>query len=94
MDINTLLPNRPREMPWNITLILSVLSIQAFTCILMIVVVVLLHPVVSSVHSTLDDVTIIIPEMNATVTDVKQLIPQMKHMMYIIDKICKSVNCR
>ena len=94
MDINTLLPARPREMPWNITLLLSVLSVQAFVCILMIVIVALIHPVVNTVHSTLDDVTILLPEMNATLTDVKDLIPNVEHMIYLINKICISVNCR
>lgn len=93
MDINTFLPTRPREMPWNITLLLSILSIQGFVCILMIVVVALIHPITSTVHSTLGDVSIIVPEMNNTLTDVKELIPQMKHMISMINEICISVNC-
>lgn len=94
MELGNLLPSRPRETPWNITLLLSILSVQGFVCILMIVVVALIHPIASTVHSTLDDVSVIIPEMNTTLTDVKELIPQMKHMIYIINKICISVNCR
>ena len=94
MEIGNLLPSRPRETPWNITLLLSIISVQACTCILMIVVVALIHPVVTTVHSTLDDVTVLLPEMNATLTDVKDLIPNVKHMIYLINKICISVNCR
>ena len=80
-------------MPWNITLLLSLISVQTFVCILMIIVLVLIHPITSAVHSTLDDISLIIPEMNDTLTDVKKLVPQMKHMIGIIQKICISVNC-
>jgi len=94
MEIGALFPTRPRGMPWNITILLTILSLQAVVCILMVVVVALIHPVMTTVHSTLGDVTVLVPEMNATLTDVKELIPQMKNMIHTVNRICTSVACR
>lgn len=73
-------------MPWNITLLLSLLCVQMFNCMFTIVIVVLMHPIASSVYSTLDDINTIIPEINNTLYDVKNVVN-------IIDSICDSVGC-
>lgn len=66
-------------MPWNIALILSVLGVQLCMGILMIVTVVLIHPIASSVHATLDDVN--------------TLLPDIKQMVQTVHGICISVGC-
>ena len=83
----------PHHMPWNITLLLSLLCMQMFNCMFTIVIVVLMHPIASSVYSTLDDINIIIPEMNSTLYDVKILLPAIKNAANTLDSICDSVGC-
>ena len=84
---------RPHEMPWNITLLISILALQCFNCMFTIVIVALMHPITSSVYTTLDDINIILPEMNSTLFDVKQLLPAVKEATETIDSICNSVGC-
>lgn len=83
--METFLPN-PHHMPWNITLLLSILSIQCLSCMFTIVITALTHTVTSSLYSTLDDIHILLPEMNSTLYDVK-------HAAATIDSICISVGC-
>ena len=58
-----------------------------------IVIVALMHPITSSMYSTLDDINILLPEMNSTLFDVKQILPAVKEATFTIDSICNSVGC-
>ena len=91
--MDSFLPVRPHEMPWNITLLLSILSIQCLNCMFTIVIVAFMHPITSSIYTTLDDINIILPEMNSTLFDVKQLLPAIKEATFTVDSICNSVGC-
>lgn len=73
-------------MPWNITLLLSIIALQCFNFVFTIVIVALMHPLSSSVYNTLDDINVLLPEMNRTFYGVKMLQPT-------IDSICDSVGC-
>jgi len=84
--MESLLGIQTHEMPWNITLLLSLLAVQAFNCIFTIAMVVIMHPLTTSVYSTLDDVNILVPEMNNTLHDIKLA-------TVTIDSICNSVGC-
>ena len=90
--METLIPI-PHHMPWNITLLLTLLCLQMFHCMFTIVIVALVHPMASSVYSTLDDINILLPEMNSTLYDVNILLPTIKHAASTIDSICDSVGC-
>ena len=80
-------------MPWNITLLLTLVTMHTFICIFCIAIVVLIHPIASSVYSTLDDINIIIPEINSTLYDVQLLLPSVRHAAKTLDSICNSVGC-
>ena len=90
------LPERAREMPWNTGLLICNLTLTTFLCLMVIIVLTEVAPIVPDivrvlkiVDSTLGDVGVMMPDMNATIWDLHHLLPGVEKTIYFTEAICK-----
>ena len=91
---------RARNMPWNIGLLICNLTLTTFLCLMVIIVLTEVAPIVPDlvrviklVDTTLGDVNVIVPEMNATIWDLGKVLPGIKRTIYYTEHICDATDC-
>jgi len=91
---------RARNMPWNIGLLICNLTLTTFLCLMVIIVLTEIAPIVPDlirviklVDTTLGDVGVMLPEMNATIYDLGKVLPGIKRTIYYTEHICDATDC-
>lgn len=94
------MPRRPRNIPYNIGLLICNVALTSFLCIMIIVLVVNIAPIVPDlirilkvVDDTLADVNVMLPEMNGTLWDMRHVLPGIRQTIYYTKHICDATNC-
>ena len=94
------MPQRARNMPWNIGLLICNLTLTTFLCLMVIIVLTEVGPIIPDlvrilkvVDNTLGDVGVMLPEMNNTIYDLGKVLPGIKRTIYYTEHICHATNC-
>lgn len=94
------MPARARNMPWNIGLLICNLTLTTFLCLMVIIVLTEVAPIVPDlvrviklVDTTLEDVGVMLPEMNATIWDLHHVLPGIRKTIYYTEHICDATDC-
>ena len=89
-------PERARQVPWNIALLICNLTLTTLLLLMLILVLSDLGPVVPDilrvirlVETTLKDVNVMMPEMNSTLWDLHHVLPGIKTTIYYTESICR-----
>ena len=89
-------PERAKQIPWNIGLIICNLSLTCFLVLLVIILLINIGPiipdilkVVGLVKTTLTDVQVMLPEMNATLWDLNHMFPGIRRTIHYTEAICR-----
>jgi len=91
------MPERARNMPYNIGLLICNLALTTFLCLMVVIVLTEVAPVVPDivrvlkvVDTTLGDVRVMLPEMNNTIFDLGKVLPGIRRTIYYTEKICEN----
>lgn len=94
------MPERARQMPWNIGLLICNLALTTFLCLMVIIVLTEVAPIVPDivrvlkvVETTLGDVNVMLPEMNNTIYDLGKVLPGIRRTIYYTEHICHATDC-
>jgi len=94
------MPQRARNMPWNIGLLICNITLTTFLCLMVIIVLTEVAPIIPDlvriikvVDDTLGDVVVMLPELNATLWDMHNVLPGIKQTIYYTKHICDATNC-
>ena len=94
------MPERARNIPWNIGLLICNITLTTFLCLMVIVVMTEVAPIIPDlvrvlkvVDKTLGDVGVMLPEMNATLWDLHHVLPGIRKTIYYTEHICDATNC-
>jgi len=94
------MPERARNVPWNIGLLICNLTLTTFLCLMVIIVLTEVAPIIPDlvrvlkvVDTTLGDVNVMLPELNASLWDLHHVLPGIRKTIYYTEKICDATNC-
>ena len=92
-------PERAKQTPWNIGLIICNLSLTCFIVLLLIILLINIGPIVPDileiirlVKTTLYDVQVMLPQMNGTLWDLSHVLPGIKRTIYYTEAICRHTS--
>ena len=94
------MPERARQMPWNIGLLICNLTLTTFLCLMVIIVLTEVAPIIPDlkrilkvVDDTLGDVNVMLPELNGTLWDMHHVLPGIRQTIYYTKHICDATDC-
>tara|TARA_B110000977_G_C10956395_1_gene446773 strand:- start:440 stop:760 length:321 start_codon:yes stop_codon:yes gene_type:complete len=93
------MPERARQIPWNIGLLICNLTLTTFLSLMVIIVLTEVAPIVPDivrvlkvVDTTLGDVGVMLPELNSSLWDLHHILPGIRKTIYYTESICKHTS--
>ena len=92
-------PQKAKQIPWNIGLIICNLSLTCFLLLLIIILLLNIAPIVPDilevvglVKATLTDVKVMLPQMNRSLWDLNNVLPGIKRTIDYTEAICRHTS--